>query len=331
MPLPGLEHLRPSRKQITCNYRDHENSSHRLKWTNEKVRSNQTISVKQLDRNLYKLMKWRSSLFSDSGPTDIDIRKVNNLSANKPPRHLDQTLVLPELSLDCDQHITFLDCESCNFVSPRPFLCSGFMGSLNEVLLSSAVHIGRLQRLRASQQDAFEEREFLDILIRAEEIADIKAAWMIGYITWSWSNRWVFLDKLISIGELDIVLSPMAISWLDEMEYLRLEALVEEAGWTASLHDRAMALPELPLDLDPLLSFLDVKVGGFIAPSSRGIAPGFMKAKQSDKLFADVHIRRLQRLRVAQQEAFEEAEFLHNIKTFDDRLGAEFLNSLRKG
>ena len=99
------------------------------------------------------------------------------------------------------------------------------------------------------------------------------------------------------------MLSPMALSWLSETEYLRLEALVEEAEWAASLNDRAAALPELPLDLDPFHSFLDVKVGGFIAPSSRGINSGFMKSKQPDKIFP--------RLRVAQQEVFEEAEFLH--------------------
>ena len=58
---------------------------------------------------------------------------------------------------------------------------------------------------------------------------------------------------------------------------MRLEVLVEEAEWTAS---RAAALPELPLDLDPFLSYVDVKVGGFIAPPSRGIISGFMKSAQ---------------------------------------------------
>ena len=55
-----------------------------------------------------------------------------------------------------------------------------------------------------------------------------------------------------------------------------------------------------------------------------------MKSTQSDKIFINVHKRRPQRLRVAQQEAFEEAELLHNFKAVDDRLEAEFLDSLRK-
>ena len=52
---------------------------------------------------------------------------------------------------------------------------------------------------------------------------------------------------------------------------------------------------------------------------------GFMTTTKLDKIFTDVHIRRLWRLRVAQQEAFEEAEFLHNFKAVNDRLEAEFL------
>ena len=67
------------------------------------------------------------------------------------------------------------------------------------------------------------------------------------------------------------MLSPMALSWLSEMEYLRLEALVEEAEWAAASNDRAVARPQLPLDLDPFLSFLDGEVCGFIAPPSGDI------------------------------------------------------------
>ena len=33
---------------------------------------------------------------------------------------------------------------------------------------------------------------------------------------------------------------------------------------------------------------------------------------------------------MAQQDAFEDAEFLHNFKTVDDRLEVEFLDSLRE-
>ena len=94
------------------------------------------------------------------------------------------------------------------------------------------------------------------------------------------------------------------LSWLCETEYLRLEALVEDAEWTVKLHDRVAALPELPLGLDPFLSFLDEKVSGFIAPPWRGIS------SKSNTIFTDAYIRRLQKLRVAQQDAFGEAEFL---------------------
>ena len=44
------------------------------------------------------------------------------------------------------------------------------------------------------------------------------------------------------------------------MGYLPLEALVEEAEWTASGQDRVAALSELPLDLYLFLLFLDAKV-----------------------------------------------------------------------
>ena len=88
--------------------------------------------------------------------------------------------------------------------------------------------------------------------------------------------------------------SPMALSWLSEKECLRLEALVDEAEWTASLQDRVAALPKLPLDLDPFLSSLDKKVGGFIASSSRGFSSGF-KTPKKDKIFTDARTGRLQR------------------------------------
>ena len=93
----------------------------------------------------------------------------------------------------------------------------------------------------------------------------------MAYITQSWHNHWALLEQLITVGELDIVLSPMTLSWLGEMEYLRLEALVEEAEWVAALNDRAVALPEQLFDSDPFLSFVDGQVGGFIAPPSWNI------------------------------------------------------------
>ena len=121
--------------------------------------------------------------------------------------------------------------------------------SLNEDLAESAVHIGRLQRLRASQQDALDERESLDTLMKTEVVADDKTAWAMAYIIRSWHNHWVLLEQLISEGECDIVLSLTALSWLSEKEFLRLEALVDDAEWTASPHVRVAALPELPLGL----------------------------------------------------------------------------------
>ena len=72
----------------------------------------------------------------------------------------------------------------------------------------------------------------------------------------------------------------MTLSWLRETEYLRPEALVQEAEWIAALHDRVAALTELPQDLDPCLSFLDEKFNGYIAPPSRGISSGFMTPKK---------------------------------------------------
>ena len=112
---------------------------------------------------------------------------------------------------------------------------------------------------------------------------------MMAYISRSWDNHWALLEQLIAEGELVIVLPPTTLSWLCEKEYLRLEALIEVAEWTATLNDRAAALPELPLDLDPFKSFLDVKVGGFIAPPLLWITYGFMKSTQLDKIFIDVH------------------------------------------
>ena len=82
----------------------------------------------------------------------------------------------------------------------------------------------------------------------------------------------------------------MALPWLSGMEILLFEALVEETEWTASMYDRAAALPKVPLDLNPFLSFLLLEVGGFIAPTSRGISFGFMTSKTSDKILTVVHI-----------------------------------------
>ena len=61
--------------------------------------------------------------------------------------------------------------------------------------------------------------------------ADEKTAIMVNYLSWNWHNRWSLLQRLTTEGELDIVLSPMALSWLSDLEYERIEALEEETEW----------------------------------------------------------------------------------------------------
>ena len=116
-------------------------------------------------------------------------------------------------------------------MAPRPFLRSEYMGSSIVDSAPSAIHICHLQRLRAFEQDAFEEREFFDTLISTEVAADKRTTLMMAYISRSRHNHWALLEQLLTAGELDIVLSKMALSRLSETEYLRLEALVEEAEW----------------------------------------------------------------------------------------------------
>ena len=108
-----------------------------------------------------------------------------------------------------------------------PSLCSEFTEPSYADPALSVVLTGRLQqRLRASQQDEFEEREFLNDLMSTEVVADRKTVWMMAYISRCWDNHWALLKQLLNAGEFDIVLSPMALSRLCEIKYLRLEALV---------------------------------------------------------------------------------------------------------
>ena len=63
------------------------------------ARSDRPISADHLNRNLYKFMKWRSSLSSDTGSTCSDSRKVvNKSSTNISTSHSDQALAPQELS-----------------------------------------------------------------------------------------------------------------------------------------------------------------------------------------------------------------------------------------
>ena len=73
--------------------------------------------------------------------------------------------------------------------------------------------------------------------------------------------------------------------------------------------DRLVDLPELPLDLDPPLSFFDEKVGNFVALISRGISSSFMIWKQLVTRSSAILILRLYRWHDAQQDAFEEKHF----------------------
>ena len=93
MPLSGLECLRSHRDQ---------NTSNRIYILYHKTnrptgaRSDQR-SAEQLDRNFYKLIKWRSS--SDIGSIYSDSRKVvNNPCTNIFICNVDQALVPQELS-----------------------------------------------------------------------------------------------------------------------------------------------------------------------------------------------------------------------------------------
>ena len=93
----------------------------------------------------------------------------------------------------------------------------------------SVEHIGRLQRMHLSKQAAWEEREFLDAMMRSEVVVDERSAWRIDHFKWSWHNRWSTLGNLINKGKLDIVLSLMTVSLLSDWEYESMEELVDEA------------------------------------------------------------------------------------------------------
>ena len=75
--------------------------------TDKVKRSDRKISVEQLNCNLYKLMKWRASLSSDTGFGFSNPRKVNKPCINNSEGHVDEELVPLEISLDCDQPFNF--------------------------------------------------------------------------------------------------------------------------------------------------------------------------------------------------------------------------------
>ena len=71
------------------------------------------------------------------------------------------------------------------------------------------VHIRRLQRLRTSLQDAFEERELFDNLMRVKVAMHENAVRILDYFG---LNTLRLLRHLITKGELDLLLSPRGIS-----------------------------------------------------------------------------------------------------------------------
>ena len=80
MPLPGLELLRPCKDYAACSYGIHKKSYHKVNRLTDK--SDQAICAEQLDRNLYKLMKWCSSLLSGTGSVNSNSSRVKKLSNN---------------------------------------------------------------------------------------------------------------------------------------------------------------------------------------------------------------------------------------------------------
>ena len=60
-------------------------------------------------------------------------------------------------------------------------------------------------------------------------VVDEETAWTMNYFSWNWHHRWEPLGSSITEGKLNIVMSPMVVSLLNEWEYGRVEALGEEA------------------------------------------------------------------------------------------------------
>ena len=83
--LPRLVRLLLSRDWTSSNQRHYQNPYHKPNRPTDKVnRLGRKIGVNQLDHNLYKLMKWRSSLLSDTRLTFSDSRMVNKPCTNIP-------------------------------------------------------------------------------------------------------------------------------------------------------------------------------------------------------------------------------------------------------
>ena len=109
MPLPGLKWLRQCRDNAASSYSIHEKSYRKVNRLTDK--SDRTICAEQLDRNLYKSMKWRSSLLSDTSSASSNPSKVKKPSNNISNGHVAQALAPSEVPLDCDYPFTFLDCD----------------------------------------------------------------------------------------------------------------------------------------------------------------------------------------------------------------------------
>ena len=120
--------------------------------------------------------------------------------------------------------------SSGSIVSPRNEVNGGSGGT---EAFSPEIHVYHLQLMHEAQQFSCEEMEFLDDMIRAEEEAGGETAWMLDYSHRNRHNRCHSrrAERLSSQGELNIVLSPMALSSLYKWEYERMEALAEEGKW----------------------------------------------------------------------------------------------------
>ena len=99
----------------------------------------------------------------------------------------------------------------------------------NEDLAPSKVHIGCLQRLRAPQLEAFEERELIHRLKAQDLVAVEVTDELFEWIGWYPDNLLYVKSRLITAGMYDLVMSQMALSWLGETEHMWLDALVDEA------------------------------------------------------------------------------------------------------
>ena len=96
---------------------------------------------------------------------------------------------LLELPLDIDMPPKFSR-KVGGYVASRTRRRLRLMETLTKDVVSPVEHIGHLQRLRVSQQTAWEVRESIDNLMRTEAVTDEITTSRKEQLTWSWFNRW---------------------------------------------------------------------------------------------------------------------------------------------